>query len=79
MTRRITWPQGGSTGAAVSDVDDAQPLPPDQTVKSGQAAIPSVAVAPLVTLADVIASATATRATLNTLLAELRASGVIAP
>lgn len=94
MTRRITWPAGGSVGAVVSDVDDGIAPPAngakaatmaDVTAAVGvlptipQPAIANVGTGGLVLLADALAAITVLRSTLNALLAELRAAGILSP
>lgn len=94
MTRRITWPTGGSNGGgAVSDVDDGKALPAngvpvtmaDVTAAVGvlptipQPSIANIPTSALTLLTDVIARTNATVVALNTLLAELRAAGILSP
>lgn len=84
MTRRITWPVGGNVGAAVSDVDDLVPLPvnggpvlaTDPRVPTILANVPTSA---MTLLTDAIGRSASLTTTVNTLLSELRAAGIISP
>jgi hypothetical protein len=57
----------------------AQAPPPQTNVSGGQAAIANVSTGTLTLLSDVITATNSLRATLNTLLGELRNAGMLLP